>query len=52
MFKCDNCHKEFEEPKTKRTTYEAYYGLDDGYHTPCIIELCPYCKSEDFEEVD
>lgn len=53
MFYCDNCKNEFEEPKKEKTTYEAYYGVDDKFADKheMSLEKCPYCGSEDFEEM-
>lgn len=50
--KCNNCCKTFEIPRTRKTTYENYYGVESEFRnkTPLIIEMCPYCGDEDIEE--
>lgn len=53
MFYCRNCKNEFEEPKICQTSYEEHYGCTHLFadtHT-MTIEECPYCKSDDFEEM-
>lgn len=49
---CNNCHKTFESPRTRQTTYESYYGVSSqmSSRTPLTLELCPYCGDDDIEE--
>lgn len=51
MFKCNDCKKEFNEERTITGCYEEDYGLNDGYHTTYIKHICPYCESENYEEM-
>lgn len=51
MYKCNECEKRFVEPEEEKTTYEIYYGIPEG-RTPLIINKCPYCKSEDIQEME
>ncbi|EOZ2853508.1 hypothetical protein ACQQ4G_003108 [Listeria monocytogenes] len=53
-YRCLNCGCEFEEPETKNTSYEDYYGVGGmfPYHTPCTLYVCPCCEDEDIEEFD
>lgn len=50
MFKCKNCEQTFEEPLLKETTYEFWYGAPLESRTYLLLELCPFCKSDEFEE--
>lgn len=52
MLICNDCERKFEEPICVHTTYEKYYGVGDlfGNHHSLTLEVCPYCKSEDFED--
>lgn len=52
--KCNNCNKTFETPRTKKTTYESYYGVagELSSKTLITIETCPYCGDEDIVEED
>lgn len=54
MYICKNCNATFEQCdcEHKRTTYEDYYGVYDEFesHHELILELCPYCMSEEVEE--
>lgn len=50
MYKCCNCERKFEEPRTKETTYENFYGVSMQSHTYLLLELCPYCGSDEIEE--
>lgn len=54
MYRCPYCKHEFEEPRYIHTTYENYYGVSGlfGNSTSLTIQVCPYCKEEDFEEFD
>lgn len=49
---CYECDMKFETPKEVHTTYESLYGVsrDFGSRTPCTLEVCPYCGSDDIEE--
>lgn len=54
MFICNDCGCMFEEPDTRRTTYEAYYGVysEFGSHTPFYLDICPCCGSDEFGEAE
>jgi DNA-directed RNA polymerase subunit RPC12/RpoP len=54
MYKCSNCDEVFDEPKTERTTYEHYYGVDDLFpnHHSLYLDVCPYCGDEEIEEFE
>ena len=54
MYHCFNCNEDFYEPGKVHTTYERYYGVSGEFrnHTPMIISVCPYCGSDEIEEVD
>ena len=54
MLKCNNCYKEFYEAKETHTTYENFYGVSSlfGNSHRLIILTCPYCDSEEIEEID
>ena len=55
MYRCEDCGKKFEKPISKTMTYEDYYGVSDLFNSSkghITIELCPYCSSEDLEEID
>ena len=49
--KCWNCEKEFDEPLEINTSYEAYYGAPIGTFTLFTYPACPYCQSEEIEEI-
>lgn len=51
-YRCLNCGARFDEPYTKHTSYESYYGVSGmfGSSTPLDLELCPSCDDEDVEE--
>ena len=55
-YKCLDCLKTFNEDelKTINTTYEEYYGVNGDFpnSTPMSYEVCPYCQSQSFEEID
>lgn len=54
MWRCYNCGEDFSDPSTEHTTYERYYGVSGefGNHTPISLEVCPYCGSDEIEEMD
>lgn len=54
MYKCKDCDKEFKEPRAVHTTYESYYGVygDFPNTNPMTYYCCPYCHSEEIEEVE
>lgn len=51
---CNDCGETFMKPDVIRTTYESYYGVEGEFpnSTPCTLEVCPYCGSEDIDEED
>lgn len=55
-YKCLDCLKTFNEDEleTINTTYEEYYGVngDFPYNTPMEYDVCPYCHSESYDEID
>ena len=51
MYKCMCCKKVFLEPLRDETTYEMYLGIDGG-NTPLTVYKCPYCGSEDINEIN
>ena len=56
IYKCLDCFKKFNEYelKTINTTYEEYYGVNGDFpnSNPMSYEVCPYCQSQSFEEID
>lgn len=53
MYKCFNCGEYFDEPDYRNICLESYFGVAsqfDNYNYR-EISLCPYCGSEDIEEV-
>ena len=54
--KCCDCENEFdkEDLKESYTTYEEYYGVGTmfSYGNKMTLYTCPYCKSENWQEVD
>jgi len=58
MYRCNKCGKEFEDPERREYigTYEEYYGVSSlfGDSNPCHFEweVCPWCESESFDEID
>ena len=50
---CNNCKYEFDEPRKKRTSYEAEYGVSHLFpsSTICDVMVCPMCGSDDIEEL-
>lgn len=51
---CNDCKKRFDEPDIEVTTYEDYYGVGSEFmgKNRLEVECCPYCWSEDIDEVD
>lgn len=49
---CYDCGNPFDEPDTKRTSYEDIYGVGREFsgRTMVNVYICPYCKSDDIEE--
>lgn len=54
MYECNDCGRSFDELISIKTSYENYYGVGSLFsnHHSLTIDVCPYCKSEDWEEVD
>lgn len=54
MYKCWNCGQEFDEPASRNESYESYYGVGSWFpdHHYFTFVSCPFCDSEDFEEVE
>lgn len=53
MFQCNNCNCRFDEPKVRRTSYEAEFGVSNLFpnSTPWNMQVCPKCGDDDFEEL-
>ena len=53
MYICNNCDTIFEKPDTKKIYFEDYYKISEIMHsrTPHNLEICPYCKDDDIEEL-
>lgn len=51
---CNECGENFDEPEVEPTTYEDYYGVGSDFigKNYLEVEICPYCGSEDIDEVD
>lgn len=51
MYRCDHCDREFNEPDRNESwdAYDAHGYVAVSYFD---IEVCPYCGSESFDEVD
>lgn len=51
---CNECGENFDEPEIESTTYEDYYGVGSDFigKNYLEVEICPYCGSEDIDEVD
>lgn len=47
-YKCNDCNCEFDEPDS----YEEYMGEFWGTPAYETFYRCPYCKSDDYEEVE
>lgn len=47
MYKCNDCGRIFEEPLEIRELMGEYWGAP-AYD---IFYYCPYCKSDDYDEV-
>ena len=53
MYRCSDCRKFFDEPKIERINAADYFGVErNGREEIFNIEECPYCGSEDIEEID
>jgi len=53
IYRCNECGKHFNKSASRESTFENEYGLRSEFtsRTPCYTPICPYCKSEDWEEV-
>lgn len=47
MYKCLDCNREFDSPERYQGDCEFFWGRP----TYDYYEGCPYCKSEDIEEI-
>lgn len=54
MYRCLDCEHIFEQPKIKKTSFEAEYGIACMFDncTPLEIKLCPHCQSPEMESVE
>lgn len=54
MYKCKECNSKFISPINLHTSYESYYGVTSMFDnkTPLVLDLCPYCDSENIEECE
>ena len=52
-WRCDSCGEWFDEPLERRSSIEVEYGVSSffGDSHSCTIDCCPYCDSEDIEEM-
>lgn len=48
MFVCNHCKAEFDYPDTKE--WREYHG--DGIYEDWLVNCCPLCKCEDFDEIE
>lgn len=48
MYKCNCCGREFDEPDSYEENMGDFHGMP-AYQT---FYICPYCKDDDFEEVE
>lgn len=49
---CPDCKAEFDEPDEKEVDAEDYYGVGGSFsdHHSMVVECCPECGSEDFND--
>ena len=47
FYYCEDCHADFDEPDVIETDAGEYFGFP-AYER---IGVCPYCHSENYEEV-
>ena len=54
MYRCCNCGEIFDEPIKEKESYENYYGVASMFsnYNYFTLEACPYCGSDDIEEVE
>ena len=53
MYKCNDCRETFEEPNIHTWNAADYYGVEKNGHDQMLqIDVCPFCGSEDIEELD
>lgn len=54
MYYCNDCKREFKEPKIKSVNAEDYYGISEQFLSTNYINeaLCPYCDSDDYEKME
>lgn len=53
MYRCNYCGATFDEPYELHTTYEDYYGTYSfASGTRLVLDVCPKCGSEEYEEYD
>lgn len=48
MYQCTNCGQMFDSPKEVTDFYSEYWGTP-ARHTTTV---CPYCESDEFDEMD
>lgn len=48
MFKCNDCENSFEELHTYRECMGEFWGMPAYEEFSC----CPFCGSDDYEEVE
>ena len=48
MYKCQNCQRTFDSLNCMIDSYSEYWGAS----TPLYKSVCPYCGSDDYEEMD
>lgn len=49
---CPECDFEFDTPDEKEVDAEDYYGVGDLFpdHHSMVVECCPNCGNEDFND--
>ena len=53
MYRCNDCSGTFEEPNIHTWNAADYYGVEKNGHDKMLqIDVCPFCGSEDIEELD
>ena len=53
MYRCNDCTATFDEPDEQVWNAADYYGVEKNGHDQMLhINVCPYCGSEDIDEID
>lgn len=53
IWRCMDCGEQDFDPVTRYTSYESYYGVSCLFSnsTPLQIDVCPFCGSDNIEQV-